>query len=58
MLGFWHTERTEREEGTVDDFREFLAGLPGKMSQKKVDAIVEHVEALMPWRSSSRTAGW
>lgn len=32
----------------MDDFREFLAGLPGKMSQKNLDAIVEHVEALMP----------
>lgn len=28
----------------MDDFRQFLAGLPGKMSKKTIDAIVEHVE--------------
>lgn len=32
----------------MDDFREFLKGLPGKMSAKTMDAIVEHVEAMLP----------
>lgn len=32
----------------MDDFREFLKNLPGKMSAKSIDAIVEYVDAAGP----------
>jgi 16S rRNA G527 N7-methylase RsmG len=32
----------------MDDFREFLKGLPGKLSAKNIEAITARVEAMMP----------